>query len=140
MPAMSHYLEDALVNCVFNDTDFSPPATYVALLTVNAVDSDTGSSISDGSGTGVEVGTGGTGYSRLLVSNWAAPVNGATSNSGLLVFPSAVTDWGVVTGVAICDAETNGNVLFHGALAAPKPVFVGDVLEFEAGAFAVSIG
>jgi hypothetical protein len=140
MAAMSHYLEDAVLNCIFRNISFTPPQIYIALLTTNADDADTGTTISTGTGTGIEVSTSGTGYERLLVSDWGAPDNGTTSNSTVISFPLATADWGEITGVAICDDPSAGNVLFHGFLSTPKPVFDGDTFEFALNDFVVSLG
>jgi hypothetical protein len=139
MAAMSDYLENALIDCIFNGIAFIPPPIYIALLTTEAADDDTGTTISSGGGTGVEVDSSGTGYARLQVSGWEPALSGTTTNSGILIFEEATLDWGTVVGVAICDALTDGNILFHGALSTPKPVLLGDILEFDISALSISL-
>lgn len=133
MAALSDYLENALINHIFRNTDFNRPATiYVALFT-----SDPGD---DGSGTEVS----GNDYVRMGVdtgagSEWDAASGGATANTGEVAFPEASGSWGTITHVGLYDAETNGNLLFHGALAVNKPIGSGDIFRFNAGDLDVSL-
>ena len=152
MAAMSNYLENKLIDHVFRATSFTmPSALYIALLTTNAVDSDTGTTISGGGGTGVEVSGGN--YSRYQLdpstTNWAntqasgsgasSGTGGTTSNSTTVTFPTASASWGTITGVAICDAATNGNILFFGALSSSKTVGTGDVFQFNTNQLSIQI-
>jgi hypothetical protein len=153
MAAMSNYLENKLIDHVFRATSFTmPSALYIALLTTNCVDSDTGTILTAGSGgTGVEV-TGGN-YSRYQLdpstTNWAntqasgsgasSGTTGTTSNSATVTFPTASASWGTITGIAIVDAATNGNILFYGALSTSKTVGSGDVFQFNANQLSIQI-
>lgn len=132
MAALSNYLENALLQEVFNNANFSPPATYVALYTADPTDAGTGTEVSGGS------------YARVLVnpSSGGSPKwNAATAdapgyvvdNANDVTFPTATGSWGTVTHFGILDASTSGNLLFHGALDASKSVGVGDIFKFAAG-------
>lgn len=137
MPAMSRYLEAKLIDHIFRATTYDMPSTlYIALLTTAAAATDTGTTISNGSGTGVEVPTSGTGYARKShnpsTSNWLPAAAGVTNNLIAIVFGQATADWGTIRGVAICDAATNGNMLFYGTLATPQVVQAGDTFQFKA--------
>lgn len=154
MTAMSNYLENKLIDHIFRDTAYSKPTTlYIALLTTNCVDSDTGTNLTSASGgTGVEV-TGGsyarTAYNPSASANWEATqggvsgassgTGGLTSNNGVITFPTASSSWGTVSGIAVCDALTNGNILFHGALASSKTVGSGDVFSFQVNQISITL-
>lgn len=51
---------------------------------------------------------------------------GTTSNNAILTFPAPTANWGVVTGFAIYDAATVGNMLIYGALGVSKTINNGD--------------
>ena len=141
MAAMSSFLETSLLNHLLRSTSYTAPGTvYVALLTTNAVASDTGTTLQGGGGTGVEVSGGN--YARQSVAagtgNWSAPSGGSTSNSNAITWAS-VTWSATVVGIAICDAATNGNMLFFGALASNKVVSSGDTITFNVSQLAVSL-
>ncbi len=131
MSAMSDYLENKLVDHIFRAQSFSAPATlYVALFTSAPSDSGGGTEVSGGN------------YARASVTsslaNWAGTqsagsttassgTGGQTSNNGAITFnaPSGA-NWGTVTHFGIFDAASSGNLLFHGALTAPKTINDGD--------------
>jgi hypothetical protein len=73
------------------------------------------------------------------VSGASSGTSGLTSNHTTITFPTATASWGTVTGVAICDALTNGNILFFGALAANKTVGTSDVFQFTGNQLSVTL-
>lgn len=127
MAAFSDYLENALLNHVLRATALTSPTTvYVALFTAN---------------TGLETNAptaevSGGSYARKAVT-FTAPSAGATANSADVSFTNmpAVT----VTNVAIMDAATLGNVLFHGALGASKTLNAGDTFTIATGDLDVTL-
>jgi hypothetical protein len=99
-----------------------PTAWYVALFTT----------ATDDAGGGTEVS--GNGYSRQTVTFDAATSGaGTTSNTDAPTFTAAGGNWGTITHIAIHDAATGGNRLWHGALAASKTIDDGDSLQFAIG-------
>lgn len=133
MTAFSDFLEQAILNHLFRNTDIGvPPANvYIALFTTATTDAGGGTEVTGGA------------YARVTVSTttqWTAPgVAGLTDNINDIVFPTATANWGTITHVAIMDALTAGNMLFHGALAASKVVNSGDIFKFLAGALDVTL-
>lgn len=131
MASISDYLENKIIDWLMRAQAFTPPATiYVALMTTNENDASSGE---------VEV-TGGS-YARVAVTsslaNWAGTqaagsttastgTGGQTSNNAAITFPAPTANWGTVTGVAIYDAATAGNLLLHAALTQSKTVNNGD--------------
>lgn len=127
MAEMGNYLENALINAVLRNTSYtSPTTTYLALYTSDPTDADTGTEISGGS------------YARQAIT-FGAPSNGTSTNSAAVEFPQATADWGVISHVAIRDAVTSGNLLFHTALDASKTINNGDVFKITTGNLSVQL-
>lgn len=127
MAEMGNYLEDALINAVLRNTSYtSPTTTYLALYTSDPTDADTGTEITGGS------------YVRQAIT-FGSPSNGTSTNSAAVEFPQATADWGIISHVAIRDAVTSGNLLFHTALDASKTINNGDVFKITAGNLSVQL-
>jgi hypothetical protein len=127
----SNYLETAILNLVFRNTAFTPPANvYVALHTADPTDAATA---------GTEVT--GNAYARVSVTTtggWTAPVDSGTSkltdNVNPITFPLPTpAGWGTLTHFSIWDAPTGGNMLVSAPLAAAKTINAGDTVQFAAG-------
>jgi hypothetical protein len=144
MTAISDYLENALIDQIFRAQAYSFPTTlYMALFTATPSDSGGGTEVTGGS------------YARVAVpcslANWSGTQgsgtttassgsNGTTSNNGTITFPAPTANWGVITGFAIFDAATGGNMLIWGALTVAKTVNNADAAPtFPAAAFAFQI-
>lgn len=138
----SIYLRDALLNHVFRATSYTAPATlYVTLLTQNPTD-DTGAGL-------IEVTTSQwTSFARQAIAsnttNWAAVNGGATSPQ--FTSNNAVVSWGtvtinsstIVTGFAIYDAGSSGNMMTWSALTGGnKTINNTDTVSFAAGALVI---
>lgn len=127
MAEFSNYLENALINAVLRNTSYtSPTTTYVALYTSDPTDADTGTEVTGGS------------YARTAVT-FDAPSNGVTQNSGSITFPTATASWGTITHIAIRDAATSGNLLFHTPLDESKTVGTGDIFTISTGNLTVTL-
>lgn len=133
---------EAILNEVFRGTAATWPATYyVALLTTNP---------SDDAGTGLVESTTAvwTNYARASIANatgsWAAPAGGTTSpqtvsNAVAISFGTATTTANeTISGFAIYDAATAGNLKFWGAFGTPPVVQNGDPVSFAIGALVVN--
>lgn len=140
--AASNYLEEAILNHIFRNSQFNMPSSiYIALTSDVPADDDTGTTID-------EVQTPGqNGYSRQQIpnntaNNWSAPTqvsgSGQIHNTATVTFTANGTNWGWVSGVAICDAPTGGNVLYHGALVTPKQIDDGDSFTLGSGNIVIS--
>ena len=146
MAALSDYLESGLLHHLFRGQSFTPPTNIsIALTSGVPVDSDTGVTIPELSGLSV---TGsGTGYARVNLGNpasvgattWSftsedfSAGSGQIRNSGQIVFNTALTDRGWVSGIAICDhsQEAQGNLLMHAQLTNPRLIYTGDNVKFD---------
>jgi hypothetical protein len=121
MSALSDYAEDLLLDWTMtNGSATRPTAWYVALFTDATSDAGGGTEVS------------GNGYSRQSVT-FAAASGGTTSNSNAQTFTASGGNWGSITHLAIMDASTSGNMLWHGALTASKTINDGDSLVFSIG-------
>ena len=67
--------------------------------------------------------------------------NGFIKNAEQIVFDTALTDWGWVSGVAVLDSEVHqsGNLLLYAELNNPRYVFAGDSIKFDTNALEISI-
>lgn len=146
MASMSNYLENKILDHIFRATSYSQPSTIaIALCTAAPSDSSTGSTITEVSGGS---------YARVDLSapanaTWngthgnttgaSSGTDGTIENASTITFPTASADWGTVTHVAICDATTNGNLLFYGALTVSKVVSNGDTFTFQASQLSIQI-
>lgn len=131
--AKSNYLEQKILDYIFNDQAFTAPQTFVSLYTSSPADDDTGTEVS------------GTNYARQEVHENAgtspywdlAVVDGVgylVDNNTAVTFPTAgAGGWGSVSHFGIHDAVSAGNLLYHGALTAAQTVNDGSTFEFAAG-------
>jgi hypothetical protein len=127
--ATSEYLEQQVLGHLLRSATWTKPAgIWLALLT--ALPTDEGGL--------VEVVA--ADYGRLAVGPddtiWIPrETDGAHVNAGAILFPEPVNDWGTVTGVALYDAQTGGNLQPWAALAASKSVTAGGAaVMFQPGA------
>ena len=137
----SNYLSNALLNHTLGGNtggqSYTAPATvYIALWTATLSASSTGSTAGEVSGSG---------YARVAVANttaqWAATSTEQKTNVNSIAFPAnsgANGAWGTITYMAICDAATNGNILYFGALTASKNPNASDVPTFTASSIVIT--
>lgn len=67
--------------------------------------------------------------------------NGFIRNKNQIVFNTALTEWGWVSGIAIVDHATvgSGNMLMYAPLANPRYVFLGDNIRFDVNSLEISL-
>lgn len=129
MSAASDYLENKVLDHVLGNTTYSPAATlYIGLWTAdNGLESGTlTGEVSGGS------------YARKAVT-FSAASGGSSSNSATVTFDAATANWGTITHVAVMDALTSGNVLFHGAVTTSKTIESGDTFQISSGNLTISL-
>lgn len=140
MSNLTDHAENLLLNFLMTDGTATRPSNhYVALYTAAPNDASTGSS------GGTELSS--NGYSRQQVHfETASGTGGTTQNDGTtsangaaVTFTASGGDWGTVTHLAIADASTGGNLLWHGPLSSSKTVSDGDSLTFAAGSIDLTI-
>lgn len=129
MAEMSDYLEVALLNATLNGTAFTAVNNpYVSLHTADPTDAGTGTEVSGGS------------YARTASSfATASGTSGLVATDADITFPTATGTWGVVGWIALWDASTSGNMLYHTALDATKTVDAGDIFKITTGNLTVEL-
>ena len=67
--------------------------------------------------------------------------NGFIKNANQIVFDTAFTDWGWVSGVAIMDTtkQGSGNMLMYAKLQNPRYVYAGDNIKFDTNSLEISL-
>ena len=131
MSAASDYLENKVLDHVLTATAYTQPGTrYLALFTAN-----TGLETNSPS---AEVSTSGTAYARQTVT-FASASSGQSATNATVTFPTATANFGTITHVAVMDAQTSGNVLFHGAVTTSKTIETGDTFQVTSGNLTVSL-
>ncbi len=129
MSAASDYLENELLDHVLANSAYtSPTNVYLALFDA---------------GTLLEAGTlddeiSGGAYARQEAS-FAAASGGSATTDATITFPTATAGWGTVTHIAIMDAVTAGNVLFHGAVTTSKLIETNDIFQVTAGNLTITL-
>lgn len=168
MAALSDYLESGLLHHVFRGSEF-PKLNGIAIALCSGVphDYDTGNNQYTG-GTLQELPSGDgsvdTGYRRYNLDpptthgdDWwifddigdENTGSGVIKNAKQIVFPNALTDWGIVSGIAIVDSGQapdptsdvphiahggygTGNLIMHAELEHPREIYTGDAVKFDA--------
>ncbi len=124
--AFSNYLANAVLDEIYNQSEFTAPSNiYLALYTADPGDDDTGTEVSA------------TNYSRVEVTAdfeaAGATADREVNNDAEIEFAEAQESWGTVTHIGIRDAATGGNLLDHGALDNSKAIEAGDKPIFKVG-------
>ena len=133
MSAASDFLENKVLDHVlkYSTAPYTGAATlYLALFTAN-----TGLETNSPS---AEVSTSGSAYIRKTVT-FATASSGQSATNATVTFDTATANWGTITHVAVMDAESSGNVLFHGAVTTSKTIETGDTFQVTSGNLTVSL-
>ena len=151
MASMSDYLESGVITHLFGAGSFPKPSNIsIALLSSLADEGDTGSTINEvASGDNVTA----NGYERYSLgdpdsdgdTHWENPLylgsgSGTTQNKLQYVFPTALEDWGTVSGIALVDSSSHlsGNLLMYAALDRARNVYIGDNFKFNVGSIDIT--
>lgn len=134
MADMSDYLEQNLLDHIFNTPSFAQPATWIALYTTMPDEADAG---------GVEVSGGAYARQQVNVNGGASPTwdlavtegggGFEVDNTHEVAWPQATALWGTILGMAVRDAVTAGNLIFLKTLATSKTVDIDDTFKFPVG-------
>lgn len=120
MSDFSDYLENKILDHVFRNTVYTPPAiVYLALYTAAPTDAGGGTQVSTG------------GYARQPITFGAAS-GGAIANTSAVAFTASGGNFGTITHVGIFDALTSGNLLAWKAITSVV-INDGDTLNFPIG-------
>jgi len=119
MGSITDFLENELLDHIFNAAYTSPTNIYLALATADPTDAATGAAMNECADSGS--------YARTAISFGLAAARTVTQDADV-TFPTATGSWGTVSHWAITDNATHGagNVLAHGAFGASKAVTTDD--------------
>lgn len=134
MSAKSDFLENAILNYIFNGAAMPTLASglYLALYTTATDDAGGGTEVTGGSYARVNLARNTTNFPT------ASGTAGSISNGALISFPQATAAWGTITHFAIHDASSGGNRLYHGALTSSVAIASGDIFNIAASALAIT--
>lgn len=138
MAGFTDATEQAILDGLFNDPAWTPPATlYLALSSTTPTEA--GGNFTEPSGGA---------YARVstTAADWSAASGTAPAqktNTATKTFPTASANWvsgSNLTHFGIYDASNAGNLLCWGALTTAKPVLSGDTASFAASALVIKLG
>ncbi len=126
MAGMSDYLENKILDQIFNATAYAFPGTlYIALYTAVPTDAGGGTEVAGGA------------YARVAVTanvtNFPAAGGGTIDNNTAITFAVAAAPWGTVVAFGVFDALTGGNLLIWNLLIGSKTIALGDQVSFSIG-------
>lgn len=122
--SLANYLEDKLLDLVFNATSYAGQATvYVQLHTADPTDAGT---------------TAVAGETTREAATFGASSSGTVTSDADILW-SSVSTTETYTHISIWDASTAGNCLWTGALTASKAVTAGDDFKIASGSLTVSL-
>jgi hypothetical protein len=125
--SMTDYLENKILNAIFKRTAYTGPSNfYLALFTSDPGEAGTGTEVSDSA------------YKRQPII-FGNIIDGAISNTNVIEFATASTDYGTITHVGIYDSQSGGNLLFYKKLTTPIVVGQGVGVSVQAGDLTVSL-
>lgn len=138
MPGFDDATERAILDHVFTDPAWTPPATWYIGLS-STTPTDAGSNFTEPS-TGA--------YARVATTaaDWDAATGTAPArkdNSATKTFTTATGDWlagANLTYFGLFEASTGGTPRVTGPLTTPKPVLSGDTPTFGAGGLSIRLG
>jgi hypothetical protein len=138
MAGLTDVMEQNLLNHLFTDPAYTPPANWFVALS-STTPAEDGSNFTEPS-TGA--------YARVstAAADWAAAAGTAPAikdNVNAITFPTATADWVAaanLTHFGLFEAGTGGTVRMWGALTTPKPCLSGDTMSFPAGTLDVKLG
>lgn len=127
MAGFSDFLENEILDHIFNGSAYASPSKYVGLFTAAPSDAGGGTEVS------------GNGYARKLHAAWAVASGGGTSNTGAITFDNPSGSWGTITHFGIFDSLTGGNLLAWGSVGTSKAITTGDVASFASGTLTITL-
>lgn len=129
MAGFTDYLENALLNHIFEGTAYTQPTVWVGLFTAAPTDASSGTEV-----------VGGVGYTRIAAPSWTAASSGYTYNSAAVTFPTATgAGWGTVTYFGVCSSSGGGSILAYSSLTTSKTIAAGDSASFSTGAIVITL-
>lgn len=137
MAGFTNFLEQALLDHIFDDPAYTPPASIWVGIT-DTTPTEAGGNFTEHSGDG---------YARVLTdeTDWSAAAGADPSTKTTISstdFPTATADWRSAANMAffgLFDASSGGNLLAFGAITTPKAVQNGDTAKFPIGDLTITL-
>lgn len=122
----TNFAENYLLNHLLGGAAYTNPATwYLALFTATPGEAGGGTECTGG------------GYAREALTNnttnFPTTTTSAKSLGVAAAFDEATNNWGTITGFALMDASSGGNMWIYGALTTPIVISQGDVARISVG-------
>lgn len=121
--SIANYLEDQLLDAVFNADSFSVANTYIKLHIGDPGDNNTNNAAA---------------HTARLAATWG-PASGGTVTNDIAVTYTPMTANETITHISIWDAVSGGNALWNGPLTASQAVNIGGTLNFAIGSIIVTL-
>jgi len=120
--AMSNYLEEKLIKCVYGQTPYTPPSQFwIGLYNTNPNDDLSGVQLTGG------------GYVRKqFTATTPITPDWVVSNTADITWPTATANWATINYIGIFDGET-GNLLDYGPITTPVTVLTDGIFKILAG-------
>ena len=128
MSSKSDYLENKVLDHFLGTASTSTTSqAYLGLFTATPTEAGV-----QGNGYGgTEVS--GNGYQRQAINFSSASSASTTNNADITFTANSSGGFGTITHFAVFDAQTNGNMLYFGALSDDKTIEASDSLKFSSG-------
>ena len=127
--SLSSYLQNALLDHLFDQSSFSIPDIYISLHVSTPGEYGTGELFfTDG-------------YARVYTyfDDWLLVASGMIQNYNTIAFPMATGYWSYVSYFGMYDHATSGNFLAYGLISPSMEVMFGDVAKFEPYSLTVTL-
>ncbi len=126
MTDLSDYLENKLLDHLTGRLAYTKPTSvFMALFTVPPGEAGAGTEAT------------GAGYARKAVT-WGAAAAGVIANSAAVSFTPTGGNYGTISGIAVFDAVTGGNMLFYKDIA-DFATYADVTVQFAIGALTVKL-
>jgi hypothetical protein len=118
------YLRKKIVDLITGNASYVPPTIYLSLHTADP--GVAGSHANEVSGGG---------YVRKSLASLMGPADsdGFSTNTAVITFPTATSDWGTIIFLAIEDAVSGGNMLAPGMPTLPRTITTGQPFQIPPG-------
>lgn len=137
MGKLSNYAENKVLDHVLKVANYARPANlYLGLCTADPTDAGTGATIAEP----IDAPSSDASYVRKACDTWTTAASRAISNSVLITFNNAETNWSPITHFAVVDAAGTsvGNMIAYGLVTPNKTFYIGNTPNVAIGDLDVS--
>lgn len=131
----SNWMENQIQSHIFGKSIYYASTMYVCLCKANPGEGATGNNCQEVSNS--------YGYARVAASSgaWSSSAGGQIYNVGIIEFPVAMGNWGVVTHFALCNSGSygGGSVIAYGSLFAARNITKYSQPRFDPGTLSITL-